>query len=371
MSKMSFKRILNEIKDFDVSSYLNKTSDEDVKRTIKKRVLDEMDFLTLLSKDGSKNLEEIAVRAKEEHIKHFGKAVILYTPLYISNHCVNQCVYCSYNVKNKINRLKLTLAEIEKEAKVIADTGLKHILLLTGESENDTPIEYILDAIKILKKYFDSITIEIYPLNESDYKRVIDAGVDGLTIYQEVYDEKVYKEVHPYGPKSNYDFRLDAPERAAKNGIFSTNIGALLGLHNWQEEVFKLGLHVKYLQENFPDVNYSISLPRIKPFIGQEFESLLITDENLVHILLSLKLYLPSVGINLSTRESSSFRDNVLGLGVSKMSAGVSTSVGGHSDVDQGDKQFEISDCRSVDEMKEMLLTSGYQPVFKDWMQMS
>ncbi len=368
---MGFKRILNEIKDFDVDRYLENTSEVDVKRVIQKRVLDEMDFLALLSNEGAIGLEDIARRAKDEHIKHFGKAVILYTPLYISNHCVNQCVYCSYNVKNKINRLKLNSEEIEKEAAAIASTGLKHILLLTGESEKDTPIEYIIDAVKILKKYFDSITIEIYPLDENDYKRVIDAGVDGLTIYQEVYDEKVYKEDHPYGPKSKYDYRLDAPERAAESGIFSTNIGALLGLHNWQEEVFKLGLHVKYLQENYPDVHYSISLPRIKPFIGQKFETLPITDENLVHILLALKLYLPSVGINLSTRETSSFRDNVLPLGVSKMSAGVSTSVGGHSDVDEGDKQFEISDNRTVDEMKKMLLDSGYQPVFKDWVQMS
>ncbi len=338
---------------------------------LKNRIITEDMFKGLLKEVSDSDLELMAGRVAEEHVKYFGKTIALYTPLYLANHCVNQCVYCSYNVKNKINRLKLTTEAIEKEAIAISRTGLKHILLLTGESEKDTPLEYILEAIAILKKYFDSITIEIYPLNELDYKRVIDAGVDGLTIYQEVYDETVYKSVHPYGPKSDYDFRLDAPERAAKHGIYSTNIGALLGLHNWQEEVFKLGLHVKYLQENYPDVHYSISLPRIKPFIGQAFESLPITDENLVHILLALKLYLPSVGINLSTRESRTFRDNVLALGVSKMSAGVSTSVGGHSDTDQGDQQFEISDNRSVEEMKTMLLNKGYQPVFKDWVQMS
>lgn len=367
---MSFKNILNKLEKLNINEFLEETTEEDVQNVLSKRVLDEMDFLTILSNKGTDYLEDLAVRASGEHLKHFGKAVILYTPLYISNYCVNQCVYCSYNVKNKIQRHKLTLEEIEIEAIAISNTGLKHILLLTGESESDTPIEYITSSINILKKYFDSISIEIYPLTIEDYRKVIDAGVDGLTIYQEVYDENIYKSVHPCGPKSDYDFRLDAPERAARAGIYNINIGALLGLNNWKEEVFKLGIHTKYLQDKYPEANYNISLPRIKPFIGQEFVSMDITDENLVQIILALKLYLPSVGLTLSTRESKELRDNLLHLGFSKMSAGVSTSVGGHAASEKGDQQFEISDHRTVEEMKEMLLEKGFQPVFKDWVQM-
>ena len=246
---MSFNNVLKELESFNICKFLEETTSENVKKIINKRVLNEMDFLTLLSNKADDYLEDIAIKAQEEHIKHFGKAVILYTPLYISNHCINQCVYCSYNANNKIKRMKLTMEEIEIEAKEISKTGLKHILLLTGESEKDTPVEYIIEAVSVLKKYFDSITIEIYPLNQEDYKKVIDAGVDGLTIYQEVYDRSIYKSVHPYGPKGLYDFRLDAAERAAKEGIFHINIGALLGLNNWREEIFKVGLHVKYLQE--------------------------------------------------------------------------------------------------------------------------
>lgn len=331
------------------------------------RIITTSTFNKLLEPVDDEFLESMAERVAREHLNHFGKAITLYTPLYLSNYCVNQCVYCGYNAKNKIKRHQLSLEDIEKEAKCISASGLRHILILTGESEKDTPLEYIIEGIKIMKKYFDSIAIEIYPLSESGYRRVIEAGVDSLTIYQETYNRQVYKKVHPYGPKKDYDYRLGAPDRAAKAGMFHVNVGALLGLSSWEEEVYNLGCHVKGLMDQYPEITLSISVPRIRPFIGQAYESIDISDRTLVQIILALKLYLPSVGITLSTRESEAFRNHMLPLGITKLSAGVLTSVGGHGVEEEGDAQFTINDTRSVHQVKEDLETLGYQPILKDW----
>lgn len=334
---------------------------------LRNRIITEEMFESLLGHVDDDVLEQMALRVADEHIKYFGKTIALYTPLYLANHCVNQCVYCGYNASNKIKRHQLSLEDIEKEAKAIHASGLRHILILTGESERDTPVSYILESVKILKEYFDSIAIEIYPLSETDYKSMIEAGVDSLTIYQEVYDRKRYKEVHPYGPKSDYDYRYQAPKRAADAGIFNINMGALLGLHTPKSEVLALGKHVKALQDAYPGVNFSISVPRIRPFIGQSFTSIDIEDRMLVQIILALKLFLPSIGITLSTRETEDFRNQMLPLGISKMSAGVMTSVGGHGSESEGDAQFDIADNRSVEDMVKALKQFGYQPVLKDW----
>ncbi|MCH4890367.1 2-iminoacetate synthase ThiH [Acidaminobacter sp. JC074] len=335
-----------------------------------KRVIDKEDLRALLSPVDDVFLEEMAERAYREHMKFFGKSILLYTPLYLANYCVNQCVYCGYNVKNDIKRHQLGLDQVEAEAKAIYETGLRHILILTGESERHTPVDYILSAVKVLKKFFSSIAIEIYPLSQTDYERMIQAGVDSLTIYQEVYDRKRYSQVHPYGPKSDYDFRFLAPERAAEAGMFHINIGALLGLHDLTEEVYQLACHVKDLQDRYPEVTFSVSVPRIRPFEGQTFESVEVSDRMLVQIILALKIYLPTIGITLSTRESKSFRNHMLPF-VSKMSAGVKTTVGGHSDEAASDVQFDIADERSVDEMMKDLKVLGYQPVLKDWLNIS
>lgn len=336
-------------------------SDRCIENILKDRVIGHHSFKKLLEPCQSHELELMAKRVSEEHLKFFGKVILLYTPLYIANHCINQCTYCGYNAKQKIRRHQMTQEEIHLRAKEIAETGLKHILLLTGESPQETPVDYILIAVKILKEYFESVAIEIYPLSEKDYKRMIEAGVDSLTIYQEVYDEARYKEVHPYGPKSDYDFRLNAPERGAKAGMYSVNIGVLLGLNDYVDEVYKLGMHLKYLQDHYPDLMLAVSVPRIRPF-GDVREFGTISDRQIVQIILALKLFLPSVGVTLSTRESAIFREHLLPLGISKMSAGVSTAVG-----DAGDEQFEIDDKRSVDQIVDMLKEKGYQAIMKDW----
>ncbi len=365
---------VSEIQRFDHEKFafaLHQAREEDVKNVLTKRVIELEDMAVLLSKAGDGCLEDMAQRAHQKRTQHFGKAVVLYTPLYLANHCINGCTYCGYNVHNKIDRHILSTDEIEREAQAIAETGLKHILILTGESSHHTPVSYIVDAVKVLRKYFESISIEIYPLNEEEYKEVIEAGVDGLTVYQEVYNPEIYDAVHVSGPKKDYNFRLEAPERAAVAGIRSVNIGALLGLDDWRQEAFKTAWHAMYLQKKYPELELSVSMPRIRPCVGGYEVEHPVDDRAFVQIMLAFGCFLPSVGITISTREEEAFRNNLVPLGATKLSAGVSTAVGGHSKDDEAsDAQFEISDTRTVEEMKAFLRSIGYQPVFKDWFDM-
>ncbi|TCO77480.1 2-iminoacetate synthase ThiH [Marinisporobacter balticus] len=365
---MSFYDQYINYKTFDFDHFFEQVTESDIKRILNKNRIDPYEFLALLSPSAENFLEEMAQKAQKLSLQHFGKAILLFTPMYLANYCINQCAYCGYNIQNSIKRKQLTLDEIEKEAIAISSTGLRHILILTGESPKDTPVDYIVEAVKVLKKYFDSIGIEIYPLAEEEYRKMIDAGVDGLTVYQEVYDEVIYDHVHISGPKKNYNYRLNAPERGCKAKMRNVNIGALLGLNEWRREAFFTGIHANYLQNKYPDVCIGVSPPRIRPHAGVFEDVYPVSDKNLVQYMLALRIFLPYLGINLSTRESAKFRDHLIALGITKISAGVSTEVGGHSSEDKGEGQFEISDSRNVDEMKEVILANGYQPVFKDWM---
>lgn len=368
---MSYYNEYLKVRDTNFYDFFEQTTESDVLRVLNKDNLSRQDFLTLLSPAAQALIEDMAQKSHGLTVQNFGKTMQLYTPMYLANHCVNKCSYCGFNVSNDIVRKSLTMNEIEKEARAISLSGLRHILILTGESKKESPVSYIVDAVRVIKKYFDSISIEIYPLTEDEYREVIAAGVDSLTVYQEVYNEDIYDRVHITGPKKNYRFRLDAPERGCKARMRSVNIGSLLGLDDWRREAFFTGLHAEYLENEYSDVEISISLPRIRPHAGSFSDIYPVDDKALVQIMLALRLFLPRAGITISTREGQNLRDNLIPLGVTKMSAGVSTEVGGHSSKTKSDSQFEISDKRNVDEMKKILLTKGYQPVFKDWMQIN
>jgi len=365
---MSFYNELLKYKNFDFNSYFENIKDDDILRVLAKENITEFDFLTLLSEKAEAHLEEMAQKSRRITMRNFGKVVFLYTPMYLGNYCVNQCAYCSFNVKNDIARKKLNLTEVKLEAEKISETGLKHILILTGESRIETPVSYVIECVNILKNYFKSISVEIYPLEKDEYKELVDAGVDGLTVYQEVYDETTYEKVHLKGPKRNYQFRLDAPQRGGLANMRSLNIGALLGLDDWRREVFFTGLHGAYLQNIFPDAEVGFGLPRIRPHVGEFQPASLVTDKNFVQIVLALRIFQNKAGITISTRESSDFRDNLIGLGVTRISAGSTTEVGGHSSENKTEGQFDILDERSVEDIKNMIYKKGYQPVFKDWM---
>jgi len=364
---VSFYRHYQRYKDFDFEAFFNKLSGEDIRRLIHKDRLSELDYLALLSPRAEAYLEEMAQKAHRLTVQHFGRVILLYTPLYLANYCVNSCVYCGFRVQNKLERKKLTPAELEAEAGLIAATGLKHILILTGESRQYSPVSYIRECVEILKKYFTSISIEVYPLEEAEYAELIAAGVDGLTIYQEVYDEDVYREVHPAGPKRNYLFRLEAPERACRAGMRTVNVGALLGLHHWRSEAFFTGLHANYLQNRYPDVEVSMSPPRMRPHLGGYAPRVRVSDKNLVQYMLAFRLFMPRAGITISTRESPALREHLIKLGVTRMSAGSCTAVGGRAAAGKSTGQFDISDERDVATMARVIYSHGYQPVYKDW----
>ena len=365
---MSFYRKIEQYCDFDLEAFFKNVDKNRIQRAIQTSKPSIEDFLSLLSPQAETHLEEMAQKAHRLTTQHFGKEIGLYTPMYLANHCVNQCRYCGFNATNQTPRKKMTLEEVEKEAQFIAETGLQHILILTGDSRLESPVSYIVDCVKVLKKYFSSIAIEIYALTQEEYKQMVEAGVDGLTIYQETYDEKVYDYVHKAGPKKDYKFRLDAPERAGNVGMRFLNVAPLLGLTDWRKEVFLCGLHAHYLQNKFPDAEISFSIPRIRPHEGEFQPTVVVEDRDVVQLILAMRLFLPRLGINVSTRENAEFRDNLLPLGATKMSAGSTTAVGGHTADSNKTKQFEISDERNVVEMKEMLLKKGYQPVLKNWM---
>ena len=363
---MSFYEEIHRYGTFDFDGFFERIAGADIEKIIAKYRLNERDYLALLSPAAETYLEEMAQRAHRLTVQHFGRVILLYTPLYLSNYCVNHCVYCGFQVNNKLERKKLTPLEVEKEVEIIAATGLKHVLILTGESRQHSPVSYIKECVDILKRYFTSISIEIYPLEESEYAELIAAGVDGLTVYQEVYDEEVYARLHPAGPKRNYRYRLEAPERACKAGIRTVNVGALLGLNRWRTEAFFTGLHADYLQNKFPEVEVSISPPRMRPHLGGFQPRVLVSDRNLLQYMLAFRLFMHRGGITISTRERSDLRDHLVKLGTTKMSAGSCTAVGGRSEY-CSTGQFEISDGRSVSEMAEMLYSQGYQPLYKDW----
>ena len=328
------------------------------------------EFASLLLPAAEKDLEGTAARAHEITLRNFGRTIQLYTPIYIANYCENACRYCGFNTKNKIKRRRLTPEELRTEAVNIASTGLEHVLVLAGESRDKSPLSYIKYCVGVLKEYFSSISIEISPLTVPEYTELIGEGVDGLTVYQEVYDEGTYKEMHLAGPKRDYRFRLDAPERGAIAGMRSVNIGALLGLEDWRKEAFLVGLHARYLQDKYPEVEIGLSIPRLKPEAGGFNIPCKVSDKNLVQMVVAMRIFLPRAGISLSTRESPELRDHLVALGITRMSAGSKTSVGGHAttnDRPEGSRQFDISDPRSVDQIRAMLSEKGYQPVLKDW----
>lgn len=365
---MGFSDLLSQYDTLDMAAYLAGVTPADVERVLAKHSITPLDYLALLSPAAEGMLEAMAQKANGISMRHFGKTIQLFTPLYLANYCTNQCVYCGFNTANKITRSQLTAEELRKEAEAIAATGLKHILILTGDAPAKSTVEYIGDCSRILSEYFSSISIEVYAMTQDEYAYLIDKGVDGLTLYQETYNRSLYKELHPKGPKRDYDFRLDAPERGCMAGMRTVNVGALLGLESvWQRDAFFTGLHADYLQRKYPATSIAISPPRMRPHVGSYEPASIVSDKNLVQLVLAQRIFLHNVGITVSTRESAQLRDNMMPLGVTKMSAGVTTAVGGHTSDDDSTAQFDISDPRSVDEMCRAIESKGFQPIFKDW----
>lgn len=358
-------RVLEMTNKYDPSVFTSK----DVRNVMFQENIGINGLKVLLSPAAQPYLEDMAFRAKQETAKHFGNTVSMFTPLYIANYCENYCVYCGFNCSNKINRGKLSMSEIESEYRAIAETGLREILLLTGESKTASPVSYIADTVRLAKKYFSTIGIEVYPMNVDEYAAIKEAGADFVSVYQETYDPKRYEEVHLRGHKRVFPYRFNSQERAILGGMRGVSFGSLLGLGDFRKDAFSAGLHAYFIQQKYPWTEISFSLPRLRPFINNAGNNPNdVHETQLLQVMLAYRIFMPFAGITISTRERAGFRDNVVGLCATKISAGVKVGIGGHGNNEQkGDEQFEISDSRSVDEVRKSLIERGLQPVFTDY----
>ncbi len=358
------EQVLEKVKAYDYTSF----TANDVLYALEEEVLSDEGYQALLSPAATPFLEQMAKKAGLLTRARFGNAVCLFTPLYIANYCENHCVYCGFNCQNKIHRAKLNEDEIEREMQAIAKTGLKEILLLTGESRHMSDVAYIGEAVKIAAQYFTTIGIEIYPLNSDEYAYLHECGADFVSVYQETYDPDLYEAKHLSGPKRVFPYRFYAQERALLGKMRGVGFGALLGLGDFRKDAYATGIHASLIQRKYPKAEISFSVPRLRPYINNEKNNPNdVHETQLLQVMLAHRLFLPFASITISTRERAGFRDNVVGMPATKISAGVKVGVGGHEEEAKGDEQFEISDCRDVSQVHRMLLEKGMQPVYTDY----
>ncbi|MCR5737528.1 MAG: 2-iminoacetate synthase ThiH [Eubacterium sp.] len=367
------EQVMSHMKSYDYSKYTAR----DVQAALQHDHCSVEDFKALLSPVAEPFLEQMAERARLETGKHFGNTVYLFTPLYIANYCENYCVYCGFNCYNKIQRMKLSIEQIESEMKVIADSGMEEILILTGESRSQSDVEYIGEACKLARKYFRLVGLEIYPVNTDEYHYLHECGADYVTVFQETYDSDKYETLHLAGHKRIWPYRFEAQERALMAGMRGVAFSALLGLSDFRKDALATGLHAHFLQRKYPAAEMSLSCPRLRPIINNDKISPLdVHERQLCQIICAYRIFMPYVGITVSSRESATFRNGIVKIAATKVSAGVSTGIGDHeskysgkeSDGQQGDEQFEINDGRSLDKMYSDIAEEGLQPVLNDYL---
>ncbi len=367
------EKVISQMKAYDASKYTAR----DVRMALEHETCSVEDFKALLSPAAEPFLEQMAQRARMETSKHFGNTVYLFTPLYIANYCENYCVYCGFNCYNDIHRMKLTPEQIEHEMQVIASSGMEEILILTGESRVQSDVQYIGEACKLARKYFRMVGLEIYPVNTDEYRYLHECGADYVTVFQESYDIVAYEKLHLMGHKRVWPYRFDSQERALRGGMRGVGFSALLGLSDFRKDALASALHVYYLQRKYPQAEMSLSCPRLRPIINNEkINPQDVHEKQLCQILCAYRIFMPFVGITVSSRESAAFRNGIVRICATKVSAGVSTGIGDHeskytgrdSGGDQGDEQFEISDGRSLKKMYDDITDEGLQPVLNDYL---
>ncbi len=342
-------------------------SQDDVHRALTQTGFAPHRAAALLSPEADTMLEPLAREAVLLTRQNFGRAMQFYAPLYLSNRCCNACRYCGFNRANNMPRRTLSLAEAETEAESLADSGIQHILLVSGEDPDGASPDMLSELITRLKRRFSSVSVEIYPLSQSDYERLVNAGLDGVTLYQETYDPGVYRQMHPAGPKRDYAARLQAIEDAARAGTHSLGIGTLLGLNDWRVEAFYLALHAHYLRRTYWRSATSISFPRLKEARGDFQPPSPVDDKSLTHMICAMRILHPDAGLVLSTREPARLRDNLMPLGITRISAGSRTQPGGYTSPDNAAPQFAVHDDRTIAEMVSSVRELGFDPVLKDW----
>lgn len=326
-------------------------------------------LLTLISPAAENYLEKMAQLAHQLTIRRFGRTIRLYAPLYLSNYCTNSCRYCGFNKDSKFQRTRLTVAQALQEAEIIASEGFRDILLVSSEDKEFISTEYLTELAEKLRDKFSSISVEIYPMSTSEYAKLFNGGIEGVTLYQETYNRKAYSYYHPAGPKSDFENRLYAPDRIASAGMREVGLGSLLGLTNWRSETLALAEHAHFLIKRYWRSHISFSFPRLRPAYKVDGSQLkhLLSDKNLVQMILALRLCFADVGLVLSTRERAELRDHLVKLGITKISAGSKTNPGGYSGHSKTTEQFIIDDNRSPAHVAAMIKQTGFEPVWKDW----
>ncbi len=364
---MSFYDIIQQFDPQQVLTDIETKTPADVERALGAETLDMTDFMALLSPAAGAYLEPMAQKAHAVTQRRFGRTILLYAPLYLSNECHNGCLYCGFSVHNQVPRRTLSLDEIERDAQLLHDQGFRHVLLLTGEAPNLIGNDFIEAAVERINPLFSSIGIEVYPMDTDGYRQMVAAGVDALTIYQETYDPEIYADLHPSGRKRDYHYRLETPERGGEAGLRRIGIGFLLGLGNFRTEAFFTGLHGRYLARRYWRTLLTVSFPRLRPAEGAFQPLHPVSDQQFVQLICAMRLLIHDAGLVLSTRESAELRDNLLPLGITQMSAGSCTAPGGYAERSAATEQFVIDDDRTPGQVADMLRQRGYDPVWKDW----
>ncbi len=358
-------QVIDAMNSYDYDRY----TENDVRSALARETLTPENFAALLSPAALPFLEDMAQRAQIETRKHFGNSIAMFTPLYIANYCENYCIYCGFNCYNKIRRAKLSSEEIESEMQTISETGLQEILILTGESRKMSDVDYIADACRIAKKYFKVVGVEVYPMNSDEYAKLHQNGADFVTVFQETYNSDKYETLHLEGHKRIFPYRFYAQERALKGGMRGVGFAALLGLDDFRKDAFATGMHAYLLQKKYPHAEIAFSCPRLRPIINNDkINPKDVHEPQLLQVICAYRIFMPFASITISTRECERFRNNVIKIAATKISAGVDVGIGGHSDGEKkGDEQFEISDPRNVDEVFKAIEEQGLQPVMSDY----
>jgi 2-iminoacetate synthase len=363
----TFKSVFDQYDWNTIQSKIYQTTDMEVALALRKNKRNLDDFLALISPAALPYLEQMAQECHELTKKRFGKTIQMYAPLYLSNECQNICTYCGFSLDNKIKRKTLSDPEIRQEVLALKEAGFDHVLLVTGEANYTVNIGYFLNAIGQIKKHFSIISVEVQPLSTEEYERLHEVGVYAVLVYQETYHQEVYKKYHTKGKKSNFDFRLETPDRIGTAGIHKIGLGVLLGLEDWRTDSFFNALHIDYLQRSYWQTKYSVSFPRLRPAEGIIEPNFIMDDKDLTQLICAYRLWNEDLEISVSTRENEKFRNHIIPIGTTSMSAGSKTNPGGYVVDPQSLEQFEISDERTAQEMAKVISDRGYEPVWKDW----
>ncbi|WP_160712217.1 2-iminoacetate synthase ThiH [Chitinophaga solisilvae] len=364
---MTFKSIFEQHNWEEVKAGIYGKTAADVEQALHnpRRTLE--DFAALISPAAAAYLEPMAALSHELTLQRFGNTMQLYIPMYLSNECQNICTYCGFSLDNKIKRKTLSHAEIMMETAAIKEMGYDHVLLVTGEAHQLVGVDYFKNVLQLLRPHFANISMEVQPMDEADYAALIPLGLHAVLVYQETYHQEDYKKHHPKGRKSSFDYRLETPDRLGRAGIHKMGLGVLIGLEDWRTDSFFTAMHLQYLEKRYWQTKYSISFPRLRPFSGGLAPKVVMDDRELVQLICAYRLLNQEIELSISTREKEVFRDNIIRLGITTMSAGSRTNPGGYTVDRQSLEQFEISDERSAAAIAAMLKRSGYEPVWKDW----